>query len=91
MLLQTTDDNYRERRTAMPPDIIWLHPDLVWAWAQHWERQQEAARYRLARQVRACAQRKRTPSLQIVRPVWWGWLQRLRGCQTPIPPAASAS
>jgi hypothetical protein len=75
----------------MPPDIIWLHPDLVWAWVQHWERQQEAARYRLAREVRARTSRKPTPPRRILGQVWWGWLQRLRGCQTPIPPVASAS
>jgi hypothetical protein len=91
MLLQTTDDNYRERRAAMPPDIFWEHPDVVWAWIQPWERQQEAARYRLAREVRARAWRKRTPPRRMVGPGWWGWLQRLRGCQTPIPPVASAA
>ena len=68
MLLQTMDDNYRKRRAAMPPDIFWEHPDFVWAWIQHWERQQEAARYRLAREVRARAWRKRTPSRRIVGP-----------------------
>ena len=91
MLLQTTDDNYRKRRAAMPPDILWEHPDFVWAWIQHWERQQEAARYRLAREGCARAWRKRAPPRWIVGPGWWGWLQRLRGCQTPIPPVASAS
>jgi hypothetical protein len=92
MLLQTTDDNYRKRRAAMPPDILWEHPDYAWVLIQHWERQQEAARYRLAREVRASAKRERAP-----RPdglggrVWWRWLQRLRRCQTPIQPVASAS
>ena len=85
--MQTTDDNYRKGRVAMPPDILWEQPDFVWAQIQHWERQQEAARYRLACEMRACAWRKRTPP----RRMWWGWLQRLRGCQTLIPPVASAS
>jgi hypothetical protein len=75
----------------MPPDIIWVHPDLVWAWVQHWEWQQEAAHYRLAHEVRARARRKRPPPQRILGPVWWRWLPRLRGCQTPIPPVASAS
>jgi hypothetical protein len=81
MLLQTTDDNYRKRRAAMPPDILWEHPDYAWVLIQHWERQQEAARYRLAREVRARAWRQRTPPRRIVGPVRWGWLQRLRGYQ----------
>jgi hypothetical protein len=91
MLLQTTDDNYRKRRIAMPPDILWEQPDFVWTRIQPRERQQEATHYRLARGVHARAWRKRIPPRRIVGPGWWGWLQRLRGSQTPIPPVASAS
>jgi hypothetical protein len=69
MLLHTTDNNYKKRRAAMPPNILWEHPDFVWAWIQHWERQQEAARYRLVREVRARTWRQRTPLRRIVGPV----------------------
>jgi hypothetical protein len=75
----------------MPPDIIWLHPDLVWAWGQHWERQQEAARYRLAREVRARAWRKRTSSPTDCEAGVVGIAPAAQGVPNAHPPVAAAS
>jgi hypothetical protein len=50
---QAMDDNTRERSPAMPLGILWRHPDLVEVWIRQWERQQEAAHYRLVCQVRS--------------------------------------
>jgi hypothetical protein len=88
---QVIDDNARERSPAMPLDILWEHPDIVEVRVRQWERQQAAAHDHLVSQVRSHTLGKRTPLLQVLRQVWWGWLQRLRHCYRPILPVASAS